>query len=129
MTGAMPVLPAQLVGNEILLRALRSRAELDDKRRAFLLRSDERATGLSIKYNCTPDECENEFNKTYGVLSLIANQVANSGLGLNVIPDEANHANITGVPHQDDDFNRAMYIAGQLSSFAVTVREGLRKRT
>src|SRR5260370_39078034 len=126
MIGALPPLPAQLVGNEVLFRALRSKAEQDDKRRAFLLRNNERDTGLSVMYNCTSDDCENEFEKTYGVLSLIANQVANSGLGLNVVPDEPTHANVTGVPHQDDDVTRAMYIAGQLSGLAQTIREGLR---
>src|SRR6266851_7992463 len=126
MTGAMPALPAQLVGNEILFRALRTKAEQDDKRRAFLLRTNEKDTGLSVRYNCTPDDCENELRKSYGVLSVIANQV--TGLGLPLVPDEATHANIKDVPLESDDPDRAMSIAGQLSGLAVTIREGLRYR-
>jgi hypothetical protein len=124
MTGAMPPLPDQLVGNETLFRALRTRAELDDKRRAFLLRAKD--TGLSVKYNCTADDCENELQTSYGCLSVVANQVVQ--LGLQVVPDEPTHANIEGVPHESDDPDRAMLIAGQLSGLAVTIREGLRYR-
>jgi hypothetical protein len=93
---------------------------------AFLLRKDE-TDGLSVKYNCTPDDCENELKeKSYGVLSLIAHQV--TGLGLRVIPDEPHHANIKDIPHKHDDAERAMLLAGQLSTLAVTIREGLRKK-
>jgi hypothetical protein len=126
MTGAMPALPAQLVGNETLFRALRTKAEQDDKRRAFLLRANETDTGLSVKYNCTADDCENELRKSYGVLSVLANQVV--PLGLQVVPDEPTHANIQGIPHETVDPDRAMSIAGQLSGVAVTIREGLRYR-
>lgn len=126
MSVATPAFPTNLIANELLLRALRSRAEQEDKRRAFLLRSNERDSGLSVRYSCTPDECENEFNKTYGVLSVTAAQV--TGLDLPVVADGPTHANIKNLPHQDDDFNRAMAIAGQLSSMAVTIREGLRYR-
>jgi hypothetical protein len=126
MTGATPALPTQLVGDEILLRALRTKAEQEDKRRAFLLRNNERDTGLSVRYNCTPDDCENELKKSYGVLSLTAGQV--TGLGLPVVPDSSTHANITGVPHEEDDADRAMSIAGQLCALALAIREGLRYR-
>src|SRR5882762_8844776 len=124
--GASPALPAQLVGEEVLFRALRNKGQQEDKRGAFLLRNDERATGLSVRRNCTPDDCENDFSKSYGVLSLIAQQVV--ALGLRVVPDEPQHANIKDVPHKDDDPERAMLIAGRLSALAVTIREGLRYR-
>jgi hypothetical protein len=127
MTGAMPPLPDQLVENETLFRALRTKAEQDDKRRAFLLRANEKDTGLSVKYNCAADDCENELKKSYGVLSVIASQVVQ--LGLRVVPDEATHANIEDIPHESDDPDRAMLIAGQLSSLALTIREGLRHRS
>src|SRR5260370_32054414 len=126
MAGAMPALPAQLGCNETLFRALRTKAEQDDKRRAFLLRANEKDLGLSVRYNCSSDDCEYELKKSYGVVSAIANQV--TGLGLQVVPDEATHANINGVPHESDDPDRAMLIAGQLSGLAVTIREGLRYR-
>lgn len=120
MSAATPAFPINLTANELLLRALRSKAEQEDKRRAFLLRNNERDSGLSVSYNCTPDECENAFKKIYGVLSLLAQQVM--ALDLPVVADEPTHANIKNVPHQDDDPNRAMAIAGQLSGLAVTIR-------
>ena len=122
--GAPLGFPAELTGDETLYRALRTKSEQDDKLRAFLLRGDERDSGLSVNYNCTPDDCENALNKSYGVLSLAARQVTD--LDLHVAPDKPTHANITGIPHQDEDPGRAFFIAGQLSGLAVTVREGKR---
>src|SRR5437879_7422307 len=114
MVGPPPLLPEQLVGEEVLFRALRNKGQQNDKRQAFLVRTDEKDSGLSVKYNCTPDDCENELEeKSYGVLSLIAHQVTD--LGLRVVPDEPQHANIKDVPHKDDDPERAMLLAGELS--------------
>jgi hypothetical protein len=124
--GAIVGLPPELLGDEVLFRALRTRDQQTDKRRAFLLRADERNTGLSVSYNCTSDSCEYRLKKTYGVLSVIARMV--KGLGLSVIPDEPTHANITGIPHEEDDAEKAFLIAGQLCDIAETVREGLRYR-
>ena len=126
MNGATPQLPTELAGEEVLFRALRTSAEQKDKRWAFLLRSTERDSGLSVSYNCTADDCENELKKSYGVLSVIARQV--KALRLRVVPDRPTHANIEGLPHEKDDPDNAMFMAGQLSGLAVTVREGLRHR-
>lgn len=126
MTEAVPVLPPELIGDETLFRALRTRAQQQDKRRAFLLRANEREEGLSVRYNCTGDECENELEPSYGLLSVVARRV--KGIGLRVVPDSATHANIKDVPYQGDDADRAFSIAGQLSSLATTIREGLRHR-
>lgn len=123
---AQPALPTQLVADEVLLRALRTKAEQEDKRRAFLLRANEKDSGLSVMLNCTPDYCENELKKSYGVLSVIANQVTE--LGLRVVQDEPTHANIKDVPHESEDADQAMAIAGKLSDLALTIREGLRYR-
>jgi len=124
--GAVAGLPGQLLADELLYRVLRSKAQLLDKRRAFLLRLCEKDTGLSVGYNCTPDQCENELQVSYGVLSLVARHV--TGLNLRVVPDGPTHANIQGFPHEDDDFDRAMFLAGQLSSLAQSLREGKRER-
>lgn len=137
MTNATPI-PLQLAGNESLFRALRSKAHQDDKRRAFLLRSSEKGSGLSVSYNCTPDDCENQLDaKSYGVLSILARQVTSlnampsvpggASLNLTVIPDEPTHATIKGIPHMDEDQDLALWIAGELSRLASTIREGLRK--
>jgi hypothetical protein len=126
MNGEPAQFPGELSGGEFLYRALRTNAELQDKRQAFLLRSDERETGLSVRYNCTSDDCENELKKSYGVLSLVAQEVV--GLELRVIPDSATHANVRDLPYIEDDAAGALWIAGKLLQIANIVREGLRKR-
>src|ERR1700683_1936355 len=133
MTTAAP-LPPLLVGNETLYRALRNKAQQEDKRRAFLLRRNEMNSGLSVSYNCTPDDCENQMDdKSYGVLSIEAQQVVSLNsipsipgggpLNLRVVPDEPTHALIKDVPHEDDDATLALWIAGELSRLALTIRE------
>jgi hypothetical protein len=135
MTNATPAFPTLLVDDETLFRALRNKAQQDDKRRAFLLRSNEKDTGLSVSYNCSPDDCENELEKkSYGVLSMTPRQVTalnsvhqGAPLDLSVVPDAPQHANIKGIPHEDDNADLAWWIAGQLSGLATTIREGLKK--
>jgi hypothetical protein len=128
MSSAPPPFPEELNGDETLYRALRNASHLADKRFAFLLRPLERESGLSVRYNCTPDDCENELaEKSYGVLSLLARQVVS--LRLQVKPDSSNHANIIGLPLKEENETRAFSLAGELSRMAITVRSGLRKKT
>jgi len=116
-----------LADADTLLRALLRRAELEDPRSAFYLRRNERETGLSVNFDLTPDECRAQecFEKTYGVRTLLVEAVR--ALDLEVVPDDVNHANVTGIPHVDDDPNRAEFIAGQLLRASVLALEGLRK--
>jgi len=88
----------------IVLRAVIRRSDVDQDSgrilaRAFLLRQNEQ--GLSVNYECTPQECAAQFKKCHGVASLHVGRVRN--LGLDVVPDEPHHANILGLPHRDDD--------------------------
>lgn len=122
--GVPPGFPADLIANEVLYRGLRSKDQMQDKRRAFLLRPGE--NGLSVNYGCTSDDCENGLNPSWGVLSLVAHQVTD--LNLRVVADAETHANIEGLPYPDDDFAGAMRLAGQLSALATTIREGKRPR-
>lgn len=120
--------PVALQGEEILFRVLRSKDHGTDKMLAFLLRDNERGSGLSVSYNCTSAEAESHFD-SYGVFSLIANHVA--GLGLPVIADEPTHANITNVPHKDDQPVEALRIAEALSAISavIIIRDKRQKRT
>jgi len=117
--------PEELVADEVLYRAIRTSSEFQDKRFAFLLRQNERDSGLSVSFNCAAEKCEEGLNKSYGILSLIAYDVV--GLDLKVVPDEPTHANIKGIPYKDDDPDLAMWFAGKLRDLARVVREGLKK--
>ena len=97
-----------------------------DLHEAFLLRADERDSGLSVNFDCTPDECRSHFNRTYGVASLTVRLVLE--LELQVVPDEPQHANITGVPYKEDDPARAEYLADELARRATLVDTGKRER-
>jgi hypothetical protein len=108
--------------DDTLLRALLSRGQLNDPRTAFLIRRDERDTGLSVNFDVTPEQCRTFFDTTYGVRSLLVRYVR--ALELEVVPDEPHHANVTGIPHSDDDPKRAEFLAGELSKISVLVSEG-----
>ena len=114
-----------LMNTDVLLRALLRRAELDDPVTAFFIRSSERETGLSVTFDLTPDECRAQFEKTYGVRSLLAQSVRE--LDLEIVPDEPFHANVKGIPHTDDDPVRAEFLAGQLLKISDLVSQGLVK--
>jgi hypothetical protein len=114
-----------LVDADTLLRALLRRSELNDPRSAFFIRNNERNTGLSVNFDLTPEQCRAQecFDKTYGVRSLLVQSVR--ALALDVVPDDAHHANVKGIPHTDDDPVRAEFIAGELLKISVLVAEGL----
>jgi hypothetical protein len=112
-----------LVDADTLLRALLRRAEVLDPRSAFLIRANERDSGLSVNFDLTVEECRAQFNTTYGVRSLLVESVR--ALDLEVVPDSPNHANVIGIPHADDDPERAEFLAGQLLRMSALVAEGL----
>ena len=104
----------------IALRALLRANHIDrDKNQplaaAFLLRTRQDGTKeetLSVSYDCSPEQCAAEFKKCRGIASLNVGRVR--GLGLDVVPDEPHHANITGLPHQADNPAEAERLANQL---------------
>lgn len=114
-----------LVDADILLRALLRRAELDDPLTAFFIRSNERDTGLSVNFDMTPNECRAQFRTSHGVRSLRVQLVRE--LELEIVPDEPHHANLKGIPHKDDDPDRAEFLAGQLLRISDLVSQGLVK--
>jgi hypothetical protein len=59
------------------------------------------------------------LKRCYGVVSLHVGRVRD--LGLDVVVDEAPHANITGLPRQTDDVLRAERLASQLAKQARLV--------
>jgi hypothetical protein len=116
MGGSVGVIRA-LVSQDVLLRALRNANMRQELSLAFMLRENERGTGLSVNFDQTPAECQAGFICTYGVASLTVQSVAD--LQLRVVPDEPHHANITGVPYKEDDPLRAEFLASQLAKQAT----------
>jgi len=124
-----PVGIRALVPQDILLRALRNAKDVKELSFAFMLRDNERATGLSVNFDQTPAQCQAGFRCTYGVASLTVQSVADAAsetnqalqtdLALQVVPDEPNHANITGVPHKDDNPVCAERLASELARLAT----------
>lgn len=80
------------------------------------MREDEIESGLSVHWNCTPEQSREDFSKCYGVLSLHVGRVRT--LALDVIPDEATHANITGVPYKETNAKEAERLASLLAQQA-----------
>lgn len=109
-----------------LHRALRTRKESEELREAFFLRAGE-SDGLSVNYNCTADRCRKKLKKSYGAVTLFAGGVRQVGM-LDVVPDDLEHACITGVPHKDQDAGRAEWIASQLLSLVTDTKIEFWKR-
>jgi hypothetical protein len=85
---------------------------------AFFLRFDE--TGLSVAIN--PASAVSDLNKHYGAGNLCVNCIRE--LGLDLVPDDLPHANITGVPHKDIDELRAERLAGLLAKQSLLIPKG-----
>ena len=112
---------------DILLRVLLRSAELTDPLTAFFIRDNERDTGLSVNFDMTPEECKAQtcFYKTYWVRSMLVRSVQE--LDLEIVPDDVHHANVKGIPHKDEDPNRAEFLAGQLLRVSELLLPGLQK--
>lgn len=117
-----------IVESDTLHRVLRTRKHSDDLHEAFMLRAVEKDSGLSVNYDCTADEARMQlhFDITYGVASLLASSA--TSLNLKVVPNEAKHANITGIPYKEDDEAQAEWIASQLAKRVTDVIRDVWKR-
>ncbi len=71
--------------------------------------------GLSVDVD-SPRSCASVLSKCHGVASLHVGRIR--VLGVDVVVDEAPHANITGVPRKADDLAKAEWLAGQLAKQA-----------
>lgn len=77
---------------------------------AFKLRPQEQ--GLSVDID-SPRSCHNALNKCFGVVSLHVGQVRDEEL--DVVVDEAPHADITGLPHEVENRTESERLASQLA--------------
>jgi hypothetical protein len=68
---------------------------------------------VNLASECSPKQCADFFRQCYGVASLEVGSVRE--IGLNVEQDSANHANVMGLPHKEDDLAEAERLAGLLA--------------
>jgi hypothetical protein len=117
----------EFVYEDSLFRAILKKKYLtaENLREAFMRRSNE--TGLSVCYDCKPEDCFNLIQMDmHGVAKLVVGQVKD--LGLKVIPDEPQHANIEGVPHKEENEVEAERLANALAKIANIVDRTTRKK-
>jgi hypothetical protein len=86
---------------------------------AYFLRPNEPGLSVNLADVCTPEECARCFRKCYGVASLEVGAVRE--VGLDVVQDSGNHANILGLPDRDADLARAERLAGLLARRSALV--------
>lgn len=127
--------PAELPCGQIVFRSLSRAQHIDRENKrllpaAFIRRDPPRdAAGLSVNYNMAPTECYESLKKCYGVASLHVGKVRD--MGLDVIADTDNHANVVNLPYPADDEVQAEWLAGRLAKHArlVLLADGTRPGT
>lgn len=116
--------------DDVVLRAVTRARHIDRETRcvdagAFMLRTFEggrKEEALSVSYDCLVEVCAASFKKCYGVASLQVGGIRGiPQRSLDVVSDSPNHANITGLPHPDDDEALAEFIASRLRDQAQLV--------
>ena len=74
--------------------------------------------GLSVDVK-SADSCRKSLRDCYGVVSLHTGRLRD--LQLDVVPDELSHANVTGLPRQEEDRTSAEHLASELARQARIV--------
>lgn len=82
---------------------------------AYYLRKNKNEQGISVNIAsaCSPEQCAARFKKCYGVARLEVGGIRE--LGLDVIPDSMSHAEIAGLPYEEDDPKMADLLADLLA--------------
>jgi hypothetical protein len=110
-----------LTDGAIVYRLARSKSWLDTDNSAFtpaafLRRRDECGLSVSIAVACSLEYAiagAGVLHKCYGVAELQVGPI--KSVGLDVLPDAVDHAEIVGMPTVDEDIARANYFADLLA--------------
>lgn len=113
-----------LPSDAIVYRALLRKQWIDEdtgrvKADAYFLRASETGLSVNIASACSPEKCASLFYKCYGVARLEVGLIRE--IGLDVEQDSVNHANIIGLPHQEDNLAEAERLAGLLAKRSYIV--------
>jgi hypothetical protein len=87
---------------------------------AFLLRPQETGLSVCLAASLSPQQCATLLTGCKSVLSLHVGRVRN--IGLEVVPDSAEHAEIHGLPNPIDQAAEAARCAGILAKQARVIR-------
>jgi hypothetical protein len=89
---------------------------------AFFLRKEKGEIGISVNIAtvCSPEDCAARFIKCRFVASLQVKAVRD--LGLDIVQDKHNHANITGLPYREDNLAEAVRLASLLAKQSGIIR-------
>ncbi len=117
---------APLSCNEIVYRALMKKNWMSEdtgqvRPGAFFLRKHRAETGLSVNIStvCSPQDCAERF-RCKAVASLHVGRIRD--LGLDVVQDKPDHANIIGLPYREDNLAEAERLAGLLAKQSRIIR-------
>ncbi|WP_009630750.1 hypothetical protein [Synechocystis sp. PCC 7509] len=107
-----------LPADSIIYRAILRKQWIDEdtgriKADAYFLRANELGLSVNLASAYSLEQCANLFRKCYGIASLEVGRVRE--IGLNVEQDSPDHANITGLPYQEDNLVEAERLAGLLA--------------
>ena len=88
---------------------------------AYYLRKNKNEPGISVNIAsaCSPEQCAARFRTCYGVARLEVGGIRE--LGLDVIPDSISHAEIAGLPYDEDDPEMADLLADLLAQQSLIV--------
>ena len=107
--------------NAIIYRALLRKQWIESeteriKPNAYFLRKNKNEVGISVNIASvySPEQCAARFINCYGVVSLHTGRIRD--LGLDVLQDSIYHAQIVGLPYQEDEFDRAVRLARLLAN-------------
>jgi len=87
---------------------------------AFLLRTQENGLSVRPASRVTPKQCAEGLTGCTGVLSLHVGRVRN--IGLEVVADAEDHAEVRGLPHRSENAAEAERLAGLLAAQARIIR-------
>ena len=114
---------ATLPCSAIVYRAMARKSWIDSTGRvlsaAFMRRpppKDEDGLSVDVK---SASSCYKSLRDCYGVVSLHTGRLRD--LQLDVVPDELTHANVTGLPRQEEDRTSAEHLASELAKQARIV--------
>lgn len=94
---------------------------------AFLRKpKDEVGISVGIAAQCPISEFVDGFSTCYGVFTLHVGRIRN--LGLDILPDPLRHANIIGLPFQNENQAEAERLAGKLAKQARPLWAHLKAR-
>lgn len=80
------------------------------------------AAGLSVDYGVSvPDGCARGFPKKEMIVSLHVGKVRDIHGDLDVVPNSPTHANITGIPREEENLEKLEQIAAALASMSRKV--------